>query len=488
MTSRKKVRLIAGAGVGAAAAAALRRRWARASDEPSARSIMPPDAAGEAFLETLAGAVRIPTVSTEGGYDHEIFDRFHAYLEKSFPLFHDNLEREVVAGHSLLYRWPGSDPGAPALLLMAHQDVVPVEPGTEDGWPHHPFSGHRDERYLWGRGALDDKGPLIALLGAVEGLIRDGFAPVPSIYVFLGHDEESGGSGAAAAADLLSSRGVRFSFVLDEGGAIGEELLPGITSDLALVGIGEKASLNVEISARAEGGHSSMPPRHTAVGRVAAAIKSIEDNPMPARLDVQRPLLRALASVIRGPRGALLRNPGRFGGLVERRLSASPMTSSLIRTTAAATMVAGGVKANVLPQEARAVINFRILPGDTVAGVLDHVRRVVGDGVAISSRGFGGEASDPPPMSSTGSTGFTALSGTIGEVFPGVTVAPWILLGATDSRFFCPIADDVYRFSPFRVTPDDMSRIHGTAERVRIADASAAVAFYRKLVARIGAV
>jgi carboxypeptidase PM20D1 len=488
MTSRKKVGFIAGAGLGAAAAAALRRRWSRLDDPVASRPVIPPDEAGDTFLEHLAAAVRIPTVSTDAGYDVAIFDRFHRFLEEAFPLVHSRLEREVVAGHSLLYTWQGSDRDARPFLLMAHQDVVPVEPGTEAGWDQEPFSGARDENHLWGRGSLDDKGPLVALLQAVEGLLGEDFTPGPTIQLFLGHDEESGGRGAVAAADLLGGRGVRFSFVLDEGGAIAEELLPGLTAPLALVGIGEKASLDVELTARGDGGHSSAPPAHTAVGRVAAAIKEVEDHPMPARLGVQRPFLRALSSVMRGPRRALLRNADRLGPLVERRLSASPMTAALIRTTAAATMVSGGVKSNVLPQEATAVVNFRILPGDTVAEVLDHVRSVVGDEVKVVAKGFGGVTADPPPLSSTASEGYAAVTETIGEVFPGVVVAPWILLGATDSRFFRPLADDVYRFAPFTVTPDDMSRIHGTAERVRIADAPAAVAFYRRLIVRAGGV
>ncbi|MDP2623702.1 MAG: M20/M25/M40 family metallo-hydrolase [Actinomycetota bacterium] len=487
MSSRKKVGFMAGAGLGAAAAAALRRRWSKADGEPPVERVAtPPDAAGEAFLDALSRAIRIPTVSSDTGYDAAVFDEFHGFLAREYPLVHTRLEREVIEGHSLLYRWPGTDPDAAPFLLMAHQDVVPVEPGTEDGWDQGPFAGAIDGDHLWGRGALDDKGPLIALLQAVEALLGEDFAPVPTIYLFLGHDEESGGRGAVAAADLLGARGVRFSFVLDEGGAVAEDLLPGVTAPLALVGIGEKASLDVEIAARGEGGHSSAPPRHTAIGRVAAAIKQIEDHPMPARIDVQRPFLRALASVMRGPRATLLRNPDRFRPVVERRLSASPMTSALIRTTAAVTMISGGVKSNVLPQEARAVVNFRILPGDTVAGVLDHVLSTVGDEVRVTSRGFGGVAADPPPLSSTVSAGFAAVAATIDEVFPGVALAPWILLGATDSRFFRPIADDVYRFAPFTVTPDDMSRVHGTAERVRISDAAGAVAFYRGLIVRAG--
>lgn len=484
--TKKRVGLI-GVGLGAAAAAALRSRWSRGSS-PAVDAASPThDASGEEFLERLAEAIRIPTVSTDSGYDPEVFDRFHRFLETAFPRIHQRLQREVIEGHSLLYTWRGSDPDARPFLLMAHQDVVPIEPGTEDGWDQEPFSGHRDDAHLWGRGALDDKGSLVALLMAVEGLLADDFTPVPTIYLFLGHDEESGGRGAAAAADLLGARGVSFSFVLDEGGAVAESLLPGVGAPLALVGIGEKASLDVEITARGEGGHSSAPPPHTAIGRVAAAVKAIEDHPMPARLEVQRPFFKALASVMGGFRAVMLRHADRFGPLLARRLSATPMTAALIRTTSAATVIAGGIKSNLLPQEARAIVNFRIIPGDTVAGVVDHVRSLVGDEVRVSTKSFGGGPADPPALSSIESSGFAAVADTIAEVYPGVAVAPWILLGATDSRFFRSIADDVYRFVPFTVTPEDMSRIHGTAERVRLADAAGAVAFYRRLIVRAGA-
>lgn len=447
---------------------------------------MPPDRSGDRFLDLLGRAVRIPTVSTDAGYDAAVFEEFHAFLERSFPLVHTHLERERVGGHSLLFRWPGSDDDSKPFLLMAHQDVVPVEPGTESDWPREPFSGEQDDEHLWGRGTLDDKGSLVALLQAVESLLEEGFSPGPSVHLFLGHDEESGGRGAVAAAEVLDARGVRFSFVLDEGGAIGEDLLPGVRAPLALVGVGEKASLDVVVSAHGVGGHSSAPPEHTAVGLVAAAIARIEDNPMPARLDVQQPFLRALASVMRGPRALVLKHADRLGWIVERSLSASPLTSALIRTTAAATMVSGGVKSNVLPQEAEATVNFRILPGDTAEAVLDHVLSVVGDDVQVTAREFGDSPPQPPALSSTESEAFQFVTDAIGRVVPGVTVAPWILLGATDSRYFRDLADDVYRFSPFTVTPEDMGRIHGTAERIRVSDAPGAVAFYRHLIVRAG--
>jgi carboxypeptidase PM20D1 len=332
---------------------------------------------------------------------------------------------------------------------------------------------------------MDDKGSLIGVLEAVEGLLAERFVPGPTIYLLLGHDEEVGGErGAAVVARRFAGEGVRLGLVLDEGGAVVSGVLPGVPP-LALVGVGEKASLDVEISAVAAGGHSSMPPAHTAVGRVAGAVRAIEEHPMAARLAVQRPFLEVLARVTGGARAVLLRNLRWSGPMVERLLARSPHTNALIRTTAAATVIRGGIKSNVLPQEATAIVNFRILPGDTAAAVLDHVRSVVGDGIRVRPIDFGA-TSDPGPLSPIDSPGFRAIASAVGEVFPGVTVAPWILMGATDSRYFAPIAEGVYRFAPLTMSLGELSRIHGTGERIALSDAGRVVAFYRTLIASLG--
>ncbi|MFH1331167.1 MAG: M20/M25/M40 family metallo-hydrolase [Actinomycetota bacterium] len=486
MTSRKKrIRLVAGAGVGAAAAAALRRRWGgrRGADEPKAPA---PGSAGDLYLEHLAAAVRIRTISNEdrSRTDPAPFVEFHAFLEGTYPLVHQQLSREVVAGHSLLYTWEGADPGAPPVLLMGHMDVVEVEPGTEGNWAHPPFAGERDEEHLWGRGTLDDKCSVIALFEAVEGLIAEGFRPDVTLYLAIGHDEEiGGGEGAAAVSALLASRGVRLDFVLDEGGAVVSGLLPGVTRPVALVGVGEKGYLNVELVAEGSGGHSSVPPPHTAVGTLAAAVARLEASLLPVRLDTQAGFFAAVAPVLGGVAGLALRHPDRPRPLVERRLAAFPLGNALIRTTTAVTMIGGGVKPNILPQSARAVVNFRVIPGDTVEGVLAHVRQVVGEGITVRQLP-GGFSAEPSPLSDTGSAFYRVVTETIGEVFPEATVAPWIVMGATDARHYLPVAGEVYRFSPFRLTPVDMSRMHGTGERLRLADADGALAFYRGLVMR----
>lgn len=483
--SKRRTAIVAGAGVGVVAAAALRRAWSR-GDSSHGDAAAPVGPIGAAFIEHLGEAVRIPTVSHE---DRSLIDTanlldFRRFLERTYPLTHATLAREVVAEHSLLFTWEGTDPTAEPFLLLAHQDVVPVEPGTDDAWSRPPFSGEVAEGFLWGRGALDDKGSLIGILEAVESLLAEGFTPGATVYLAFGHDEEVGGTnGAFAIASLLEERGVSLSFVLDEGGAIASGFVPGLDSAVALLGIAEKGYLNVRLSAAGTGGHSSVPPPSTAIGMVAAAITRLEANPLPARLEPQAQFFAALGDAIGGVKGRLLAKPERFGWLLTRRLLASPQTAALVRTTAAVTMVSGGVKPNLLPQEAAAVVNFRILPGETAAQVLAHVRSVAGPEVSVSALD-GGFTTDPSTVSSTDSAAFAEISATIAEVFPGVPTVPWVLMGATDSRYFAGVARDVYRFAPFNVTAEDMSRIHGTGERIRVSDAEGAVGFYRHLIVR----
>jgi len=487
MSPKKKTvgGIIAGAGVGAAAAAALRKVWGRAGDEGQGEGRLPePGSPAASFLEHLAEAVRFETISHEdrSRVDLAQFDRLHEFLAATYPLTHEHLEREVIAGHSLLFTWRGFDAGAAPILLMAHQDVVPIEPGTESTWDQPPFSGTLDGSHLWGRGTLDDKGSLIGILEAVESLLAGGHRPASTIYLVFGHDEEIGGTlGAAAVASTLEERGVRLSFVIDEGGAVARDFFDGLDGPIALLGVAEKGYLNVELRAAGVGGHSSTPPPHTAVGLIAMAIAAIEDHPMPAHLDVQAPLLDAIGRATGGLRGLALRNREMFSGMIQKALSAKPTTNALIRTTGAPTLVAGGVKPNILPQEATAVVNFRILPGDTTADVLEHVKSVVPEGVEVRVL-EGGFSSEPSPRARDDGGAFALIADTIRAVYPDATVAPWILMGATDSRYFAGIADDVYRFAPFSATPDDLSRVHGTGERISVDDAGPAVDFYRLLI------
>ena len=432
----------------------------------------------------LSQTLRFPTISHEdpADFDSGAFSLLHAYLRQSYPRAHSELELEIVGPASLLYTWKGEEPDLPPVALMAHQDVVPIEPGTEDEWSYRPFGGEIADGYIWGRGAMDDKGSLVAILEAVETLLARGFRPKRSIYLAFGHDEEVGGeAGAAAVAELLKSRGVRPFLVLDEGGAIAEGFLPGLDRPIATVGIAEKGAASVEIEVKVEGGHSSVPPRQTAIGILSRALVRLEDNPLPG--GIQGPFRDMLLTVGREmsfSRRLVLANLWLFGPLVERQLSRVPAADSMMRTSTAITIVDGGVKANVLPSKATAVVNFRIAPGDTVEGVLDHVRRVIGDPrvSVVEAR----ETREPSPVSPTDSEGYRLVERTIRQIFPEAIVAPYLLPGGTDSRHFTALTPDVYRFGAIRVGSDDLRRAHGTDERLSVETLAQMVAFYLRIL------
>ncbi|HEX5759463.1 MAG TPA: M20/M25/M40 family metallo-hydrolase, partial [Thermoanaerobaculia bacterium] len=306
-----------------------------------------------------------------------------------------------------------------------------------------------------------------------------------TVHLAYGHDEEVGGRrGARAIAALLERRGARLEMVLDEGGVIGEGILPGIAAPVALVGIAEKGFVSVELSARTAGGHSSLPPRQSAIGILSAAIARLEENPMPARLEgPTRRLFGRVGRELPFARRAVFANLWLTRPLVLRTLEGSPATNAMVRTTTAATVFRAGTKDNVLPSHGRAVVNFRILPGDSIAGVVEHVRRVVGD-PRVEVRTVGAFSAEPSAVSSSESASFRRLERTIRGVHPGVVVAPYLVVVVTDARYYAGLSRDVYRFLPLRLTARDLARMHGTDERVAVPDYEDAVRTYRQLVVR----
>jgi carboxypeptidase PM20D1 len=343
--------------------------------------------------ERLARAVRFETVAPEGErrFDGAAAEGLHEFLRQSYRRAHEVLSREMVGGYSVLYRWEGTEPQLSPILLMGHLDVVPIEPGTERDWLEPPFSCRISEGYIWGRGTIDDKSTVLATLEAVELLLGNGFRPRRTVYLAFGHDEETRGQdGAAKIAELLRSRNIVLDFVLDEGLFIVDGIAPGIVDPVALIGTAEKGWLTVMLTATGPGGHSAMPPRHTAVGTLAAAIQRLEANPMPAA--IRPPVTEFFARV--APEMSLLHrvafaNLWLFGPLVRQELGRSTTTNAIIRTTSAVTVARAGTLENVLPKSATAVVNFRILPGDTTTGALEHARRVIAD-PHVTTRG--GEA------------------------------------------------------------------------------------------------
>lgn len=435
--------------------------------------------AAHRFIEHLAQAVRFKTVSYDDApADPEELARLHRFFEQTYRRTWERLEVEVVGDSSLLISWEGRDPQRPGLLLLAHQDVVPVEPASESEWSRPPFAGASDGTYLYGRGTVDDKGPLIAILEVVEELLEEGFQPAARVTLALGDDEERSGAGAAAMADLLAARNQRFTFALDEGGAVTEDLLPGTMHPVALIAVGEKGYADVELTAGGEPGHSSSPPRRNAVGKLAAAIARIESHPMAPRLDVAAGLFEQAATAMRPALRPLARNLGKTGPFATGLLSRRPTTNALIRTTITPTIIDGGTKANVLPTRARAVLNVRTLPGDTTDDVLAHVRRHAGSDISIRVL----RAHDPPSLADPDSEAFKLVARTVKGVFADTTAAPFVVMGATDARFYGNVADQVLRFQPFRLNEAEAQGIHGPDERVRISDAGPALAFYRQLI------
>jgi len=334
---------------------------------------------------------------------------------------------------------------------------------------------------------MDDKASLMALLEGAESLLTTGFAPERTLLLSFGHDEEVGGNaGARAIASLLEERGIRAAYVLDEGMAIVEGALPGVEGPVALVGLAEKGYLSLLLSVDVEGGHSSTPSGETAVGILARAVERLEENPMPARLD--GPTRMLLESV--GPRMSfgmklVTGNLWLFMGLVTHLMAGAPETNAAVRTTTAPTLFHAGVKDNVLPSHAEAVVNFRLLPGDTEADVLRHTGEVVAD-PRVQVKVYQGMSTPATKVSRTEAPGYREIRRAVREVFPGTEVAPFLTLGGTDSKHFVGIADDVYRFAPLRYTADLAGGVHGTNERIPVVDYLDMVRFYRRLMELAG--
>ena len=436
--------------------------------------------------ESLAVAIRARTVSSyeDATLNADQFQALHAHLQARYPKVHATLKREVIGGLSLLYTWPGSDAKAPPFALMAHQDVVPIAPGTEGDWKAAPFGGEVKEGYVWGRGSWDDKANLIAQMEAVEKLLEAGFQPRRTLYLVFGADEEVGGQrGALQIAKLLGSRGVKLEFVVDEGLLITEGIMPGLKAPAALIGVAEKGFLSVAVRAKATPGHSSMPPPpgQSAIGQLSRALARVDASPMPAALkDVAAEMFDAVGPEFEGFSRVALTNRWLFEPVLMKQLQKGAGTNAMLRTTTALTIVNGGNKENVLPGRAEGLVNFRLLPGDTRETVLKHLAKAIDD-PAIEIQAMPGD-SPASRVASTQSASYQAINRTVRELFPGTVVAPGLMLGATDARHFEPFTEQVFRFSPIRAKPEDLARFHGTNERISLANLADLIRFYHRLV------
>jgi len=452
-------------------------------DTPVAVNI---DINSDEVIHRLADVLKFQTISNQDPalFNAQTFAKMQDYLAQAFPLMYSSLDKEVVNQHSLLFKWQGKNTTLKPVLLLAHQDVVPVPEENLSSWTHPPFAGVIDDEYIWGRGSLDDKSSLVAICEAVTYLLKDGFQPERTIYLAFGHDEEIGGTqGAAKIAELFKSRDIELAFVLDEGGIISDGLLSGIEPAVALVGIAEKGYVSLELSITQEGGHSSMPPKHTAIGILSQAIVAIEEHPMPADSSQSMMMFKKVAPHMSFIKRLIFANTWLTKPLIEQQLSKNKLTNSMIRTTTATTMINAGVKENVLPVSAKAVINFRILPGDSADSIKQHIITVINNPmIKVSETKVGREASN---VSDPNSESFKLLTQTIHQSNGSgkkIVVAPYLVMAGTDARNFEDLSNNIYRFLFNYAGPDDIKRIHSIDERISIDNYVKVIRFYYQLI------
>jgi carboxypeptidase PM20D1 len=438
-----------------------------------------PEISSEA-LAHFTEAIRHKTISFSDStkFDTTQFFGFHRFLKKTYPLVHEKLSLEKVAGYSLLYKWDGKNPQLNPIVLMAHQDVVPVEEGTESIWTVDPFAGTVKENFIWGRGTADDKINLISLMEAAEKSLKENFQPERTIYFAFGHDEEVGGHGARAIAALLKSRGVKADLVLDEGGIITNDKVPGMSKPVALLGTSEKGFLSLQLLVEKNGGHSSMPEKETAIDILTKAIIKLREKPFEASFSPStQGFIEQLGPEMTFTNRMAFANIWLFKPMVIGIYEKSGSGNAMIRTTTVPTIINAGVKDNVIPTVAKATINFRLLPGDSSSIVIARVKKIIDDERVkiVSAKSFISEPSEVTPLDSYA---YAKTEETIKKTFTGVVTSPFLMIGGTDSRYFGDVSKGIIKFSPMI----DPVGFHGIDERVSLESYRGALWFYELLI------
>ncbi len=445
----------------------------------------PPGADPMVVAQHLSQAIKFQTISYGDGVKEKernaAIAEFREWMDRTYPNLFEAAPQELV-GESLLFTWRGTNPNLSPVLVMHHMDVVPVVPGSEKDWEHAPFSGDIADGFVWGRGAIDDKSSLIAMLEAGERIAMSGYQPERTIMFALGQDEEVGGAqGNGAIAKALMGRGVRFHWVLDEGSPVMNVPYPGVRRPMALVGIGEKGYLTLELTAHGTGGHSARPTADLALPRLGTAINNLLSHPFESDIDsIQQAKLDILTPFAPLMERVTLANLWLTKPLVLGKLSESPANAAVLHTTISPTMLQAGIKDNVIPPTASAKINFRLHQRDSIESVIAHVKAAINDPKVDVTEvpGFRHEASR---LVALDDPAYEYVSQKIKESF-AVPVAPELMTGATDSTHYADIAEAVLRFRPFPAEPEDLVRVHGTNERIAVDDLGRAVGFYMRLL------
>lgn len=428
----------------------------------------------------LSQALQIKTVSFGDTLpiDTAEFLKFRAFMESTYPLMHANLEKQSFNLFSYVFKWKGKDSIAKPYVLMAHTDVVPVEAVAESKWTYPSFSGRIEKDTIWGRGAVDDKSSAIAIMEAVEALLREGYVPERNIYLAFGHDEEiSGKRGANIFSKWFKEQKISPALVVDEGGMIDSQKFKSVGKPVAVIGTGEKGYTNIDLTVEIPGGHSSQPEKETAIDILNKAIVNVRKEQMPALITPPVQELLSRTSIGSLTTRMAMANLWLFKGTIVSKMEENKQTNAMVHTTLVPTIVKAGIKDNVIPTIAKATFNSRILPGQTSDDVLNFVKQVVNDErVSVTKQTI--SLIEPSPITPTDHPAFQQVSALVRKTAPNVLISPYLMIGASDSRYFRSFSEAVLNFTPVQ----DAKGFHGIDERIGISDLNRMISFYKLLL------
>jgi len=456
----------------------LRKAAAPASGNSSGHSTV-----SDESLKRFSELIRMKTVTYNdfSRIDLDTHRKIEDFFKTNYPEVSSKLGMKKLNDFAYIFKWEGRNPEKKPALLMAHFDVVPAQ---EEGWDFPPFCGDIAGGEIRGRGTIDTKSSLAGILEAADRLLKEGYTPESTVYFAFGGDEEiMGQRGAVEIVKYFKEKGVSFSWVLDEGSVIAEGMLSLTEKPLALIGIAEKGFANVRLKASASPGHASMPPDHTASGLVARAVYRLERNPFPVKLTTTvKKFLRSLVPHVNFPLAVIFSNLWLFSPLIRAIFKKSPTTAAMVRTTQAATVLSGSSKDNVLPDRAEAIVNVRIIPGDTKSGVISRMEKVVNDPSVEVAFTDDKDASGPVNESETDTEGYRAITEATAKIYPDAVPVPFLVTATTDSRHYKDITDNIYRFVPMVLNKDDINKIHGYNESISVANFGRIIGFFTELI------
>ncbi|MFM9908153.1 MAG: M20/M25/M40 family metallo-hydrolase [Chitinophagaceae bacterium] len=435
----------------------------------------------DSAIRHMSQAIQIPTISISdtSAIDTAAYQKFASFLEQSYPLIHQKLSKTIINTFSYIYEWKGQNGSFAPIVLMGHYDVVPVEQAVINKLSVAPFSGTITDTCIWGRGAADDKSSVIAILEGTEAMLRNGFTPQRTIYLCFGHDEEISGKGADAIVKYFEQRKIRPEMVLDEGGEITIQNATEFSRPIAVIGVAEKGYASYELLVEKAGGHSSIPAKETSIDILAAALHKLRTTESPARLTPQLSefLDRVGSSSNKFISRLAAANMWLFEGQIKKIVEKEPEGYAMTHTTIVPTIIESGIKDNVVPTRAKAIVNSRILTGETTKSVEEYIRKVIAD-ERVAIKLIGKMGTDPSPATSSGSPAFKRIESALSKIVPDVIPSPYQMVGATDSRFYRRISDGVVNFFPMT----DAKGYHGIDERIPILDLKRGIHFVQTII------